>query len=42
MHSGWIDLQGRLVSNYDPTQDKPVAFDLEGVNRQAQQPGWQA
>ncbi|PRW21035.1 flagellar associated isoform A [Chlorella sorokiniana] len=33
VHSGWIDLQGRLVSNYDPTQDKPVAFDLEGVNR---------
>ncbi len=35
VHSGWIDLQGRLVSNYDPTQDKPVAFDLDGVNRQA-------
>lgn len=37
MHSSWIDLQGQLISNYDPTQDKPVAFDLEGVNRQASQ-----
>ncbi|KAI3430817.1 hypothetical protein D9Q98_009228 [Chlorella vulgaris] len=33
VHNGWVDLLGRLVHNYDPTVDKPTAFDLDGVNR---------
>ena len=35
VHAGWIDLHGRLVQGYDPTLDKPQAFDLGGVNRWA-------
>jgi hypothetical protein len=26
-------MNGRLMRNYDPTLDKPAAFDLQGVNR---------
>lgn len=38
MHNGWIDLHGRVVQDYDPTADRPAAFDLQGVNRQAPAP----
>lgn len=38
VHSGWIDLHGRVVRDYDPTADRPAAFDLHGVNRWACDP----
>lgn len=33
VHSGWVDAAGRLCCDFDPTADKPQAYDLTGVNK---------